>query len=293
MSKRIYPVDRLSYSSVKEYLGNPWRFYRIYIQKKATFTDGPATLVGKAFHKCLELYYSDPTFRTPDGLARAKEAGLEIIRAAAPQVDWGKTGSLEDAIVDALQTIDHYFAEDPGYENMGKLTCERILSGRVRGFPVNLKAVSDLTIEMENGEVGIVDFKKVSQLSNSPVIPDVELALGEVVTVPPEAPMPPGYLLQAWFNQKALYGATKLKANWMIFHEVKTSKNRKGGTQVCCRKVYFDTPEWKAVDEAMTYTVKMMLKDISRPKRVWLPNISDQLAGEDSWAEYLESLVQC
>src|SRR5574337_753619 len=103
---KTYPIDRLSFSAVREYLSNPWRFHRIYVLKIQTFTDSPATLVGRAFHKCLELFYSSPDFRTEEGLARAKESALSIIRAAAPQVDWGKTGSLEKSEAEALQTIE-------------------------------------------------------------------------------------------------------------------------------------------------------------------------------------------
>lgn len=271
---KTYPIDRLSFSAVKEYLGNPWRFYRIYVQKVPTFTDSPATLVGKAFHKCLELYY------TGMEIEKAKEAGLNIIRAAAASVDWGKTGSLEDAESDALQTIKHYFAEDPHYEAMGKLTCERILTGNVKGFPVPLKAVSDLTIEGDLIGAGIVDFKKVSSLLESGIEGDAENPLVSL-------PTPATYLIQAWFNEKALFAATGVKAKWMIFHEVKTSKNKKGGSQVCKRKVDFTSDEWKKIDKAITKMVKAMLRDVSRKGRVWLPNIADQWAGDESWSEYL------
>lgn len=279
---KSYPIDRLSFSAVKEYLSNPWRFHRIYVEKIPTFTDSPATLVGKAFHKCLELYYSSPDFRTADGFARAKEAGINIIRAAAPSVDWGKTGSLEDAEADALQTIKHYFAEDPHYEAMGKVTPERILQGNIKGFPVALKAVSDLTIESDLIGAGIIDFKKVTTLLETGVEGDAENPLVS-------NPTPVTYLLQAWFNQKALLAMTGVQANWMIFHEVKTSKNKKGGSQVCKRKVDFYGPEWKKIDKAITKLVKAMLRDVSRKGRVWLPNISDQWAADESWTEYLES----
>lgn len=283
---RTYPIDRLSFSAVREYLSNPFRFWRIYVQKISTWTDSPATLVGKAFHKCLELYYTSPEFRTPEGLEEAKAAGLAIITAAAPQVDWGKTGSLEKAHADALQTIEHYFLEDPKYQDMGTLTPERLLSGTIKGIPVTVKAISDLTIEGEGG-TGIVDFKKVSQLSEWP----------EEITEPPNPAVvtrlfpgvPPGYLFQAWFNQKSLFAATGKKADWMKFHEVKTSKNKDGSPQSNVIVVDFATPEWKAMDRIITKMVKAILRDVSRKSRVWLPNVFDQMAGEESWSEYLSS----
>lgn len=252
---------------MKEYLANPWRFHRIYIQKISTFTDSPATLVGKAFHKCLELYYTGPEFRTDEGLAKAKETGLQIIRAGAAQVDWGKTGSLEKAEADALQTIEHYFAENPMYEVHGsKLTPERILSGIVKGFPVSIKAVSDLTIESDHG-VTIVDFKKVSQLT--------------------DGALPAAYQIQGWFNEKAFTAVTGTRPTKMLFHEVKTSKNKDGSPQSFRHMIDFTSDQWKATDKAITKMVKSILKDISRKGRVWLPNVSDMNAGEDSWNEYL------
>lgn len=267
---RTYPVDRLSFSAVKEYLGNPWRFYRIYVQKLTTFTDSPATLVGKAFHKCLELYYGNESYRSEKGLDAAKEIALQIIRAGAAQVDWGKTGSLEKSESDALQTIEHYFLEDPKYQTLGTVTPERILSGTIKGFPVTIKAVADLIIEGSPGVgTGVVDFKKVSQLSDA------------------AQPVPATYILQAWFNQKAFFAATGKKLDWMTFHEVKTSKNKDGSPQSVKLTVLFNTPEWKKTDKIITKLVKSMLRDISRKNRVWLPNISDQMAGEESWQEFL------
>lgn len=270
---RTYPVSRLSYSAVKEYLGNPWRFYRIYVKRIATFNDSPATLIGKAFHKCLELYYSSPSFRTEEGLALATEAGLEIIRSGAGQVDWGKTGSLERTVSDALRTIKHYFNEDPHYEDMGEVTPEKVYMGRLTGFPVDLKAISDLTIR-SGKEIGIVDFKKVSQLS------------------PPDSPIPASYMLQAWFNERSFFAATRQRAHWMRFHEVKTSLNKDGASQVIIRNVDFRSDEWKGYEKIIRRLVKDMLKDISRPSRLWLPNISDMMAGEDSWNEWLNEAVQ-
>lgn len=268
MPKRIYPIDRLSYSALKEYLGNPWRFYRLYVQKIQTFTDSPATLVGRAFHKYLELYYSSPTFRTAEGHALALDPAIQIIRNAAGQVDWGKTGSVEKAEAEAIQTIEHYFLDDPKYEDRYPvIETERILQGVVRGFPVTIKAVADLILE-NNGEIGIVDFKKVSQLSDK---------------------LQPAYYIQAWFNFKSLYASTKKKASFMIFHEVKTSKNREGGPQGNQLMIKFGSEEWAKMDQLISKMVKDMLKDISRKNRVWLPNISDQMAGEESWQEFTSS----
>jgi hypothetical protein len=286
---RTYPVDRLSYSAVNEFLKNPWRFNRIYVQKINTFTDSPATLVGKAFHKCLELYYGNVGFRTPEGLEDAKRHGLDIIHAVANQIDWGKTGSLEKACADALQTIDHYFLDNPHYEDMGAVIPERAYSGMVKGIPVTIKAISDLTIHTEK-EIGIVDFKKVSQISE---VMQGKIISSEVAPPHPFAGIPPGYLLQAWFNEKAFYACTTKKVSWMNFHEVKTSKNKKEKDEDVKKpqsqiiRIRFDSAEWRAMDVTITKLVKMVLKEISRKNRVWLPNISDQMAGEESWNEFL------
>lgn|SRR5574337_244025 len=271
---KTYPIDRLSFSAVREYLSNPWRFHRIYVLKIQTFTDSPATLVGRAFHKCLELFYSSPDFRTEEGLARAKESALSIIRAAAPQVDWGKTGSLEKSEAEALQTIDHYFAENPNYEAGNELETEKIFQGRIKGIPVTLKAVSDLKVK--GLTIGVVDFKKVSQLT--------------VLPIEKKSPLdgiPPTYLIQAWFNEKSIFANTGERLDWMKFHEVKTSKNKDGGSQHSVIHLDFKSQEWKAMDKIIKKMVQNILRDVSRKHRVWLPNIADQMAGEESWQEFL------
>lgn len=275
-------LDRISFSAVREYLGNPWRFYLIYVRKERVFTDSPATLVGKAFHKALELYYGSVDYRSEEGKKIAIEAGLTIIRQAAAQVDWGVTGSLEKAEKDALQTIEHYFAADPYYEKRPspdplevvvgeELQTETIMSARVSGIKLPIKVVADL---IRKNEKQIIDFKKVSSLTkcdNFETLPGV-------------------YKLQALFNKWGYEGTFGHAPSSMVFHEVKTSVNRDKSPQVNRIRIDFTSSEWKDCEKKLKKLVQQVVRDVTRKNRVWLPNIADQMAGEDSFNEWIKTV---
>ena len=73
----------------------------------------------------------------------------------------------------------------------------------------------------------------------------------------------------------------------MKFHEVKTSKNKDGSSQCNVIHLDFTTPEWKAMEKIIKKMIQAIMRDISRKHRVWLPNIADMMAGEESWNEFL------
>lgn len=259
MPKRIYPVAHISYSAVNSFLNDPWEFKRVYIDKAKKPKDKPAMLVGKAVHKALELYYNG---HTKEGAIEGAEAYL---RAGASDVDWGLTGSLDKSIDDFKQTIEHYFAENPEYEKLGTLETEKIMERSVRGIPVPIKAVADLRIPERRI---IVDYKKVQSLT------DLE-----------KDGIPGKYMIQAFMN----YHASDWAPAQMLFHEIKTSKNKDGSPQTQIIMVDFTDSAVREQMRKIRKLVQAMLRMISSKSFVFLPNAGNQMGGQESWNEWLSN----
>lgn len=259
MPKRVYPVSHISFSAINMFLNNPWDFKRVYIDKARKTPDKPAMLVGKAVHKALELYYN--------GLKKedAIEGALAYMLAGASNVDWGKTGSLDKSVDEFRQTVEHYFLEDPHYEARGTLETEKIMERAVPGIGVPIKAVADLRIPEHRV---IVDYKKVTTLT------DVE-----------NDGIPGKYLMQAVMN----YLASEWKPAQILFHEIKTSKNKDGSPQTQIVMVDFTDPKTLEQVKKIKKMVQTILRMISSKTFVFLPNVGDTLNGQDSYLDWIEA----
>ena len=70
-------VDHLSYSALVTFLRNQVEFQKRYIAKVYDNPSSPSMVVGKAFHKALEIYYKGGTFD------EAAAAGLDEINSTS------------------------------------------------------------------------------------------------------------------------------------------------------------------------------------------------------------------
>ena len=258
----ICPIDHISYSAFTQYLKDRYLFKRKYIDRIYDEKDKPAQIVGKAFHKCLEVYYQGVD------LEDAREAGAELVHAALPNIDFGNTGSLEEILKDYSQTTDHYFSESP-YPREIVMASEEVMCEKVKGFKVQIKAVSDLILKYPGGGHDIVDFKKVNSLSKEDEIKGI-------------------YYIQAAFNYWAVCSRFKLKPSCMFYREVKTSKNRDGGPQTATVTINFNDPKVQEILVKIRRMVNGVIHEMSRKYILMLPNPQDNMSGQDSWLNFLQ-----
>jgi len=263
------PIEHLSFSALMCFMRNKYEFKRVYIDKKYRDTQTPALVVGKAFHKCMEMYYK----------GHSKEQSLEIgfhyIHDIEHTIDFGKTGSVEKVLEDYRQTVDHYFKDGEQFvKKEHVIASERSMKGSVEGIAVPVKAVADLVLKTP--ELKIVDFKKVTSLSD----------LNE--------PVKPEYLIQAAFNFWAACTELGEEPTEMLFLEVKTSKNRDKDEPQCQVVVIdFRSDTMKQYIEAVKSLTAsaLLLLSFAQDKlaeSLFLPNVSDMLSGPESWTEWME-----
>lgn len=265
---KTYPIEHISFSATMTYLRNPFEFKRIYIDRNYRSKDSPASLVGRAFHKCCEFYYQGQP------KVRAIEGGLQHLQSQSASVDWGKTGSLDKAMQDYNQTVEHYFASEMIFDLENVIATEKVMVGKMRGVKLPVKAVSDLLVRYKpegmDKRLIIIDFKKVSVLT------------GEDDGIKPE------YYIQAFFNKWAIESTMKESPREIRFLEVKTAKSKEG-PQTACIILNFLDPGTIAMEAKIKGLVNSIIREVGKKKNTFLPNMGDMYSGQDTWDEWLKA----
>lgn len=258
-----YPIQYLSFSSLKNYLSNQAGWYRSYVLNERTNELSPAALVGRTIHKYMELHYR----LLP--VATCREITIAFFNEQARTVtDWGKTGNKTKsknevmcAIRDLLRAVDKKKLSGP---KAAIVNIEEPMEAPV-GFSIPLKAIPDLIIRKKDG-LHIWDWKKCSAFNKKPS------AL---------------YYMQAVFN--AMLAREKYKEDVIdvTFVEIKPLKNEgplKKAVNLVVVKMDWESLQLIAVKRLINF----MLEDISGIKRHYLPNVTDLYSSEESWMAWLE-----
>ena len=253
------------------YLRNPLAWYKHYVKEIYDTPFTPSSVVGRAGHLALQHFYG--------GIDKegAIALGLEYLEGVSDfEINFGrastraarkkKRASMER---EYLQVIGFYLERPPRYKVLGvevKSTVE------VKGFPLPLKAVSDLVVESraQRGAVDIIDHKFVESFS-------------------PTREYKSLFVIQAIFNYYTVRELFKRPVCRFIVHECKKSRNADGKSQM--RRYVIDFHERKAEFVVFRRLIKDATAEISR-KRVYLPNPSDMFEGENSFDVYRLGLLE-
>jgi Cdc6-like AAA superfamily ATPase len=265
--KVTLPIEHLSYSSLNTFLSNQQQFKKNYILGIWDYKESPAAMVGKAFHKAMEMRY-----KGLDWDSSIQEGFKLIDEIQDSKIDFGKTGSREKIRKEYTQAIEFWRAEEPELgeviETEAKITANFILPSGTPS-PLPLKAVVDNIARLMTYLV-IWDYKVVTAFSD----PEKESAKR---------------IIQAMFNYftvKAKYGEAPKK---MTYLEVKKSKNTDGSKQVQAYEIDFETMSFYFDLFERLYTgVVMQLAD---PNHLFLPNFDHPYSGEESWEDFVKEAV--
>lgn len=264
-SRKRYPIDYWSFSSLIAYLRNPLAWHKRYVEKVYDTPSNPAGIVGRAGHVALQHFYSGL------GKEAATALGLEYLRAVPDfEIQFGKAKTARakkekrrEMERDYAQAVSFYLLRPPKYNVVG---VEVSGMADVDTLPLPIKAISDLVVESrgEPGALDIVDHKFVD--SFSPLGADKPL-----------------FILQAIFNYYTITTAFQKPVRRFILQECKKRKNKDGSSQM--RKYvinYKDCGEEFALFERL---LKDATDDIAFRKH-FLPNPSDMFEGANSFDIY-------
>lgn len=261
------PIEHISFSSMSLFASNQRQFFKNYVLGIWDFKTSPAMLVGKAFHKTMEVYT-----KTND-IDRATDEGSKMIQQVKDDdIEWGKTGSREKCLKEFNQVISFYQQESP---DLGKVIGAEITVTTDHGFekgetlPLPVKAVTDLVTE-KGGEICLWDYKVVSSFSN----PDEE---------------DPAKIMQAMFNFLTIQAKLGKTPKKMTYIEVKKSKNRDNAPQLGYYEIdYAKHISYRDYFKAM-YTGVIM--EIANEDKVYLPNLRDMFSAKESWEDFTKEVI--
>lgn len=269
--KQTLPISHWSHSSLMTFLRNPLAWYKRYVEEVYDTPTSPTAVVGRAAHIALEHFYG--------GIDKegAVALGLEYLRNVPDfEINFGKAESKrakkkkrQSMEREYNQVIGFFLERPPRYKVLG-VEVKGVV--KVEGFPLPLKAISDLVVEsrFEKGAVDIVDFKFVDAFS----------AYGAQKSL---------FIIQALFNYYTVRELFKKPVRRFIVLECKKTKNRDGKAQL--RKYVIDFREIKGEFSLFRRLIKDATEEISRT-RVFLPNPTDMLEGENSFDIYRLGLAE-
>lgn len=264
------PIKHWSHSSLTAFLRNPLTWYKRYVEEIYDLPSSPSSIVGRAGHVALEHFYSG----APKEVAIA--LGLEHLRSVSDlDIDFGTATSVRAkkqkrrAMEEEYhRAIGFYLAKPPRHTVLGVEVSGVV---EVEGFPLPLKAISDLVVEsrVEKGAVDIVDHKFVAGFSK---------AGGEKAL----------FMLQAMFNYYTVRELFGRPVRRFIVYECKKTKNADGSPQL--RKYQIDYAQCADDFAVFERLIREATEEISRDRR-YLPNPSDLFEGEHSFLLYRLDLL--
>ena len=263
--KKEYPIKHWSYSSLVSYLRNPLSWYKRYIEHVYDDPSSPASVIGRAGHYALELFY------TGTSKENAIQRGLEYLQDVPDfEISFGVARSAraqkkkrQQMEQEYLRAIGFYLKRAPRHKVLG---AEVKALARIPGVPIPVKAVSDLVVEsqVEEGAVDIVDHKFVASFNK----------YGK------DNPL---FAIQALFNYYTVLHEYKRPVRRFIICECKKSKNKDGKAQL--RKHIIDYKEYEDEMRLFQRLVADATEDLLYRKK-FLPNPTDMFDGKNALEIY-------
>lgn len=278
------PIDKLSYSALTQLLRNPLIFKLKQILGVYDSKMGMSAMIGRSGHEALKFYYGgnkdEPVpIDITERRARAIEIGMDYLDTVDDlYIKYGKTGCREKMIEDYHKTMQLYFEYEPEYNNI--VMCEERMEAVIKNhegqeFPLPAVGVPDLVDECKDGTHDIIDTKFVKSFTN------YENEDGETHE---------DYIkiIQAKFLDYLLRATKDIKAKRVIFREIKRTINRDGGPQI---RDYVIPLDHEPYDIIFINLYADVIKFISNPNTVYLPNLSDPFDGEQAGMLYAQGLL--
>jgi hypothetical protein len=278
------PVDKLSYSGLTQLLRNPLIFKLKQILGVYDSKVGISAMIGRAGHEALKFYYggmtdrpvpADPVERRTDAIA----IGMEYLTKTDDfYIKYGKTGTREQMLAGYTQAMNFYFAEEPDYNEI--VCCEEKLDAEIKNhdgqvFPLPAVGVPDLIEKCKDGTHDIIDAKFVKSFTR------YENEDGE----PYEDYIK---IIQAKFLDYLVIATKQIHAKRVIFREIKRTKNKDESSQI---RDYIIPLDHKPYDIIFINLYADVVKFISNPNSIYLPNLSDPFDGEQAGLLYAEGLL--
>lgn len=278
------PISKMHYSMLTQLLRNPLIFKLKFILGVYDGKVGMSGMIGRAAHEALKFYYGgNPDRPTPADRNEARHEAIDLGLSYLSDysdiyIKYGKTGSREKMLAGYTKAMQFYFAEEPEYNEI--LAIEEKLEAEIKtidgqAMPLPAVAVPDVINREKDGEVDIIDTKFVKSFTK------YENEDGD----PHEDYIK---IVQAQFLWHLVLAVKGIKARRVVFREVKTTENKDGTPQLRDYVIPCDHEPYRVIFYNLYRDV---VKFISNPDAVYLPNLSDPFDGEQAGLLYAQGLL--
>jgi len=215
-------VPHYSYSSLVLFTSNQLMFKIRYINHdKIETTSGPNSVLGRAFHYAMQVYWTQPTDTcVGDGLA----GGMKFIdEYPEGWISWTKTIQNKQKVQEMFAFAYNAYIKEKPRSKCNDTVLETELEVNVPveltwreqhlALPVPLKGIMDKVVRDTEGRLIIKDYKTTSSFS------DPDKIDGEKII----------QAIQYYFLVYAYYGEEPYK---MVYEEVKITKNQDNSPQI-------------------------------------------------------------
>lgn len=278
------PISKLSYSGLTQLLRNPLIFK---LKQVLGVYDGKMSMsgmVGRAGHEALKYYNGgESDIPRPMDINELRSVAIDIGMNYLEEysdiyINYGKTGSREQMIKTYSQAMRFYFAEEPEYHEI--LMCEEKMEAELKTvdgdiLPLPAVGIPDVVHKRKDGGVEIIDTKFTKNFTK------YENDDGE----PHEDYIK---IVQAQFLWHLLRETKGITADRVLFREIKVTENKDGSPQV---RDYAIPCNHEAYRVIFYNLYKDVVKFLSNPDAVYLPNLSDPFDGEQAGLLYAQGLL--
>lgn len=279
------PVNKMTYSMLTQLLRNPLIFKLKHILGVYTGKTGMSGMIGRASHEALKVYYgAHPDISTSADPAEARREAIEygmkyLTDTADVYIRFGRSGSREKMLAGFSKAMRFYFEEEPEYDDI--LMVEEKLEGEIKTIdgdllPLPGVAIPDMVDKKKDGTIEIIDTKFVKSFTR------YENEDGE----PHEDYIK---IVQAQFLWHLLRASKDLTATKVIFREVKMTENKEAGDPQI--RDYIIPCDHQPYRDIFYNLYKDVVKFISNPEAIYLPNLSDPFDGEQAGLLYAQGLL--
>lgn len=276
------PISHFSKSSLILLLRNPLIFKLQYILGVFDFPTTMSGLAGRACHEALKVYYGGhdevlvPADNPAEARAIAIEYGLNYLEQYPDEsIRYGKTGSREAMLKRYMKGMQYYFAEEPEYTSIVLLEKKFNVNITTRygdQLPLPITVIPDLVDEVEPGVVDVIDTKFTSSFTSHDEEDGTKI-------------------IEAMFLKHGVEAFLKKKVRNVIFREIKVTENTRENTGKPQVQDWTVPGDHEAYDIIFYNIFKDACNFIKNPDAIYLPNISDNMDGDQSWLIYSQGLI--
>jgi Cdc6-like AAA superfamily ATPase len=279
-----YPIDTISYSKMVKFSTNPIMFKINALNGQNIDTlMGISGLVGRAFHVAMETYQGGnelkPILNEHDGIKQGLEVGTDFLdKYPEGFIKFSTTIPTKQKAIEKFVFMFQSYVKERPYKADSLIAVEDNISeyidvewrGKKINFPIKLRGYLDIVFKdpINPEEYGIEDYKTVSAYSSEDKIDGAKMLQA----------------VEYYFLAYAKYGKAP---KYMLFSEVKNSKNRDNSPQVRLYKVVYEENE---LFFDFYFRMYADLLKALRGEMVYVPNIHTLFDGDISLIAYIHRL---